>query len=85
MFSAEICILQTRIYWNVGTLRNWNWVFKIQNILTDRAQREDEKNGVIRLVVFTSKVMVIKISKIAHFMYFLPDTLKYQAQFRQDI
>ena len=59
--------------------------FKIQNILTDRAHREDEKNGVIRLVMFTPTVMVIKISKMAHFMYFLLDTAKCQAQFRQDI
>ena len=35
-----------------------------------RAQRVDEKNRVIRLVMFTSRVMVIKMSKMAHFMYF---------------
>ena len=58
---------------------------KFNNILTDRAQRVDEKNGVIRLVIFTPRVMVIKISKMAHFMYFLLDTAKYQSQFRQDI
>ena len=37
----------------------------------DRAQRVDEKNGVIRLVMFTPRVVVIKMSQIAHFMYFL--------------
>ena len=34
----------------------------------DRAQRVDEKNGVICLVImFTSGVMVIKMSKIPNF------------------
>ena len=47
---------------------------KFNNILTDRAQRVDEKNGVIRLVIFTPRVMVIKISKMADFMHFLLDT-----------
>ena len=50
----------------------------------DRAQRVDEKNGIIYLVMFTPRVMVIKMSKMAHFMYFLLDTAKYQFQFRQD-
>ena len=36
----------------------------------DRTQRVDEKNGVICLVMFTSAVMVIKITKLAHFLYF---------------
>ena len=36
----------------------------------DRAQRVDERNGVICLVMFTPGVMVIKISKMAHFLYF---------------
>ena len=86
IFSAEICILQTRIYWKVGTSRNWNEVFEIQNwnILTDRAQRVDGKNGVIRLVILTPRIMVIKMSKMAHFMYFLLYTAKYQSQFGQD-
>ena len=39
----------------------------------DRAQWVDKKNRVIRLVMFTSRVMVIKISKMADFMYFLLD------------
>ena len=35
--------------------------------------------------MFTSRVMVIKISKMADFMYFLLDTAKYKFQFGQDI
>ena len=50
----------------------------------DRAQRVDEKNGVIRLVMYTPGVMVTKLSKMADFMYFLLDTAKYQSQFGQD-
>ena len=50
------------------------------NIATDRAQRVDEKNGVIRLVMFTPRLTVIKISKMACFMYFLLDTAKNQSQ-----
>ena len=42
------------------------------NIQSDRAQRVDEKNGVICLVViFTLRVRVIKMSQIAHFVSFL--------------
>ena len=51
----------------------------------DRAQRVDEKNGIIYLVMFTPRVMVIKMSKMAHFMYSLLDTTKNQSQFGQDI
>ena len=48
-------------------------VFEMQkwNISTYRAQRVDEKNDVIRLVIFISKVMVIRMSKMAYLMYFL--------------
>ena len=59
--------------------------FKFKNILTDTAQKADDKNGVIRLLMFTPRVMVIKISKMAHFIYFLLDTAKYQSQFQQGI
>ena len=41
------------------------------NIPMDRAQRVDEKNGVICLVMFTPGFIVIKMSKMAHFLYFL--------------
>ena len=53
---------------------------QIWDIATDRAQRVDEKNGVIRLVVFTPRLTVIKMSKMACFMYFLLDTAKNQSQ-----
>ena len=46
------------------------------NISTYTAQRVDEKNDVIRLVMFTSKVMVIRMSKMAYLMYFLLNTEK---------
>ena len=55
------------------------------NLATDRVQRVDERNDVIRLVMFTHRVLVIKMSKMAHFMYFLLDTAKNQSQFAQDI
>ena len=46
------------------------------NISTNRAQTVDEKNGIICLVMFTSRDMVIKMSKMAHFMYFLMNIAK---------
>ena len=40
--------------------------------MTDRAQRVDEKNGFIFLfIMLTPTVIVIKMSKMAHFLYFL--------------
>ena len=43
----------------------------------DRAQRENEKNGATCLfIIFTCRVMVIKMSKIAHVLYFLLMTKK---------
>ena len=51
---------------NFEGLKMQNW-----NIPTDRAERVDEKNVVICLVImFTSRVMVNKMSKMAQF-YFL--------------
>ena len=38
-----------------------------RNIPMDRAQRVDEKNGAICLVMFIPRVTVIKISKMAQF------------------
>ena len=36
------------------------------------ARRADEKNGVIfPVIMFTPRVIVTKISKMAHFLYFL--------------
>ena len=50
------------------------------NIPTDKAQRVDEKNGVICLVclvmMFTPRVIVIKMSQMAQFLYFLLMTAK---------
>ena len=46
--------------------------------LADRAQREDDKNGVICLVImFASRNMVIKMSKMTCFLYFLLMTAKH--------
>ena len=51
---------------NFEGLKMQNW-----NIPTDSAERVDEKNVVICLVImFTSRVMVNKMSKMAQF-YFL--------------
>ena len=56
------------------------------NISTDKAQRVDEKNGVICLVImFTPGVMVIKMSKMAHFLYFLLMPAKNQSKFGHSI
>ena len=47
------------------------------NIPTNRARRVDEKNGVIFLIIiFTPGVMVIKMLKMAYFLYFLLMTAK---------
>ena len=52
------------------------------NIPMDRSQRIEEKNGVICLViVFTPRFMVINMSQIAHFLYFLLMATKNQSQF----
>ena len=49
-----------------------------------RAQRVDEKNGVTCLfIMFAPRVMVIKISKLAHFLHFVLATGKNQSQFGQ--
>ena len=59
----------------------WDW-----NISTYTPQKVDKKNWVIRLVMFTPRVMTIKISKMARFMYFhFVDYSKNQSQFGQDI
>ena len=51
-------------------MRRWN-------IQTDRVQRVDEKNGVIcPAIMFTPGVMVIKMSKTAHFFFFFADNNK---------
>ena len=51
-----------------------------------RAQRVDEKNGIICLVImFTPRVMVFKMSEITNFLYFLLITAKNLSQFGQYI
>ena len=56
------------------------------NIRTYRTQRLDETTGDICLVIrFTTRVMVIKISKITEFFNFLLMTSKTQSQFGQNI
>ena len=44
-------------------------------------QRVDERNGLISLVVFGPVFMAIKLSQMAHFLYFLRMTAKHQSQF----
>ena len=44
--------------------------FQKWNITMDRAQRLHEKNSVIFLLMFTPEVMLIKMSKIVHILYF---------------
>ena len=49
-----------------------------------RAQRVDEKNRVTCLfIMFAPRAMVNKMSKIAHFLYFVLMTGKNQSQFGQ--
>ena len=67
--------------WNfeVCEMRKWN-------IQRDRVKRINEKNGVICLfIMFTPRVMVIKILKMAHYLHFLLMTAKSQSQFWQNI
>ena len=48
-----------------------------RNVPMDRAQRADENNGFICLVVMViSRVMIIKMSRMAKFLYFLLVTSK---------
>ena len=63
-------------------------VFEMQkwNKPTHRGQKVGEKNMVMCLVImFTTRVMVIKMSKIAQFLYFLLMIAENQLQFRQNI
>ena len=49
-----------------------------------RAERADKKNGVICLAfTFTPEIIVIKMSKMTHFLYFLPMAAKNKEQFDQ--
>ena len=51
----------------------------------DRDHGADEKNEVFCLVMLTSRVMVIKIFKMANFLYFLLLTSEDQSLFGQNI
>ena len=52
----------------------------------DRTQRVGEKNGIICLfIMFTTRVIVIKMLKLADFLYFLLMAAKNQSQFGQSI
>ena len=56
------------------------------NLPTDRARRVDEKNGIICLVIMlASGVIVIIMSKMAHFLYFLLMPANNQSQFGENI
>ena len=47
------------------------------NIPRDRAQKEAEKNGFIyHVIIFTPGVMVIKMPKMAHFVFSADDSQK---------
>lgn len=50
---------------NSDGLKMETWI-----ILMNRAERVDEKNSVICLVMFTHGVMVIKMSEMTHFCLF---------------
>ena len=58
----------------------------ICNIPTEIVQRIYDKNGVIcQSIMFTPRVMVVKIAKMAHFLYFLLTPRKNQSQLGQNI
>ena len=56
------------------------------NIPMDRAWRGDQNNGAVCLFIMViPRVMVIKMPKMAHFLYFLLRRAKNLPQFRQNI
>ena len=56
------------------------------NIAMNRTQKADENNGVVSLaIMFASRVTVIKVSKIAHFLYFLLMAAKRYSQFGKNM
>ena len=56
------------------------------NVPTDRDQQANTKNGVICLdTMFNPEIMVIIMSKLANFLYFLLITAKNESQFEQNI
>ena len=62
-----------------GTTSKWTLTIQIKRwmLQTIRAEKVDEKNGVICLVsMFPSWVMVLKLSKKVHFLQFCADRSK---------
>ena len=55
------------------------------NISSYRAQSVDGKYWFIRLFMFTLRVVVIRMSKMAHVMSFLLNAAKNQSQFGKHI
>ena len=51
----------------------------------ERAQRLAKKNGVICLVMFIPRAMIIKMSKMDYFLYILLMTAKNQSELGQNI
>ena len=72
--------------WNSVELNFEGLEMQKQNTPTHRAQRADEKNGVICLgIMFVSRIMVIKMSKMTHFLYFLLMKAKNKSKFGKNI
>ena len=67
--------------WNFEGLEMLKW-----NIPMGRAQRADEKMRMrpCLVIIFTPRIMIIKMSKIAPFFYFLLITGKNQSWFGQN-
>ena len=73
------CVLYRPEHDSKGMGTPWYLIFKAlkyKNEPVDKAQRVDEKTRVICLVIFTPRIMVNKMSKMAHFLYFLLMTSK---------
>ena len=68
----EMCILQTKTYWKVGI----PWKLQTEMYQSIELKVYMRKIGDILLVMITPRIMVIRMSKMAHFMYFLLDTAK---------
>ena len=57
-----------------------------RNVSTDKDQRVYEKDGVICLITrFIPRIMVIKMTEMAHILDFLLMTAKIQSQFGQSM
>ena len=69
----------------------WIWILKVlkcqkRNVSTDKAQRVYEKDRAICLIIrFIPRIMVIKMTQMAHILDFLLMTAKNQSQFEQSM